>query len=157
MTKTTRAGGVFVVLFVAAFAISLGGLLGSFADGDHVFVERFADEAIRIRDIAGSYLLVLAGLSFAWFAREMASRSESKGPTLRLTGYTAAGGMLLSAVAAATTPLSAWFGSLVDDPGIQQGQGVLPQFAFVALTMGALLPAGLFIITAVRSGDLLPR
>ena len=66
MTKTARAGGVFVVLFVAAFALSLGELLGSFADGDHVFVERFADEATRIRDIAASYLLALAGLSFAW-------------------------------------------------------------------------------------------
>ena len=76
---------------------------------------------------------------------------------LRLTGYTAAGGMLLAAVAAATTPLSAWFGALVDDPGIQQGQGVLPQFAFVALALGALLPAGMFIIAAARSGELMPR
>ena len=64
---------------------------------------------------------------------------------------------MLAAVTAAATPLSTWFGALVDDPGIDVGQGVLPQFAYVALTMGALLPAGLFIITAARSGDLIPR
>lgn len=64
---------------------------------------------------------------------------------------------MLAALSAATIPLSIWFGSLVDDPGIQQGQGVLPQFAYVALTMGGLLPAGLFIIAAARSGGLMPR
>ena len=44
------------------------------------------------------------------------------------------GGMLLAAVAAASgsTPMSVWFGALVNDPGIEQGQGVLPQFAYVA-------------------------
>jgi hypothetical protein len=156
MTRTARAGALFVVLFIGAFMLSLGELLGSFADGDHVFVERFADEATRVLDIAASYLLALAALVFAWFSREVASRSASHGPALKLSGYSAAGGMLVAAVAAATTPLSIWFGALVDDPGIEIGVGVLPQFAYVALTMGALLPAGVFIITAARSGDLMP-
>jgi len=157
VTRIARAGGLFVVLFVGAFALSLGGLLGSFADGDTVFVERFSDETTRVVDIAGSYLLALAALVFAWFAREVASRSVSHRAALKLTGYSAAGGMLVAAVAAATTPLSIWFGALVDDPGIEIGQGVLPQFAYVALTMGALLPAGVFIIAAARSGDVMPR
>lgn len=157
MTSTTRAGGLFVTLFVGAFVLSLGELLGSFADGDHVFVERFADEVTRIRDIAASYLLALAALVFAWFSREVAGRSDSHRAALKLTGYSAAGGMLVAAVAAATTPMSIWFGALVDDPGIEVGVGVLPQFAYVALTLGALLPAGVFIITAARSDELMPR
>ena len=157
MTKIVRAGALFVVLFVGAFVLSLGGLLGSFADGEHVFVERFGDEATRVRDIAASYLLVSAAMVFAWFSREVANRSASHRAALKLSGYSAAGGMLVAAVAAATTPLSVWFGALVDDPGIEVGLGILPQFAYVALTMGALLPAGVFIITAARSGDLMPR
>ena len=36
-------------------------------DGDHVFVERFADVATRVKDIAASYLLALAALVFAEF------------------------------------------------------------------------------------------
>ncbi|MEE9297834.1 MAG: hypothetical protein V3V29_02205 [Acidimicrobiia bacterium] len=157
MTRVARAGGVFVVLYIAAWALSLGELLGGFADPDRFFIERFEDGATRIRDMGASYLLALAGLSFAWFSRELADGSPSRGPTLRLTGYAAAAAMLLAAVAAATTPMSVWLGALFDDPGIQQGQGVLPQFAYVALAMGAMLPAGILIITAARPPSLLPR
>lgn len=157
MAKTARASGLFVVLFVGAFVLSLGELLGSFADGDHVFVERFADEATRMRDIVASYLLALAALVFAWFSSQIANRSARFRAALKLSGYFAAGGMMVAAVAAATTPMSIWFGALVDDPGIELGQGILPQFAYVALTMGALLPAGVFIVTAARSGEVMPR
>jgi hypothetical protein len=53
--------------------------------------------------------------------------------------------------------MTIWFGSLVDDPGLGVGQAVLPQFAYVALTLGALLPAGVFVVLTARSPDLLPR
>ena len=155
MTRVGRSGLVFIFLFVGTFLLS-GEIFGGFADSDQFFIERFQDAGARIRDIVGSYLLALAGLAFAWFAHEFADLAERHAGLLRLTGYAAGGGMLLAAVAAATTPMSVWFGALVDDPGIQQGQGVLPQFAYVAFAMGALLPAGIFIISAARSPGLLP-
>jgi hypothetical protein len=145
MTRLGRVALIFLVIFVGA-VILLGDLFGSFPDSDQ-----------RIRDIVAWYLLALAGLAFAWFARQLANQAERHAEALRLTGYAAAGGMVLSAVAAASTPMSAWFGALFGDPGIQEGQGVLPQFAWVAFAMGALLPAGIFIISAARSSGLLPR
>ncbi|MCH7585469.1 MAG: hypothetical protein IH941_10015 [Acidobacteria bacterium] len=156
MTKVRRAGLVFIVLFVGAFILS-GEIFGGFADPDQFFIELFQDAGARVRVMVGSYLMALAGLAFAWFAGGLADLAKRHAGVLRLTGYAAAGGMLLAAVAAATTPMSVWFGALVDDPGIQQGQGVLPQFAYVALFMGGLLPAGIFIIGAARSPGLLPR
>ena len=156
VTRVGRSGLVFIVLFVGAFILS-GEIFGGFADSDQFFIERFQDPGARVRDIVGSYLLALAGLAFAWFVPSLADLAERHAGALKLTGYAAAGGMLLAAVAAATTPMSVWFGALFDDPGIQQGQGVLPQFAYVALFMGALLPAGIFIINAARSPGLLPR
>ena len=52
--------------------------------------------------------------------------------------------------------MSILFGALVDDPGIQQGQGVLPQFVYVAFAMGGLLPAGIFIRTRSRIWPVAP-
>ena len=50
-----------------------------------------------------------------------------------------------------------WFGPLVDDPGLQEGKAVLPQFGYVALGMGAMLPAAIFIILVARTPGLVPR
>lgn len=157
MAGVARAGLVFLVLYVAAFVLALGELLGSFADGDHVFIERFAGEGARIRDIGASYLLALAAVAFAWFVHETSRAASSHRAPLQISGYAAAAAMLVAAVAAATTAMSVWFGAFVDDPGIQQGQGVLPQFAYVALAMGSMLPAGVFMIVAARTPALLPR
>ena len=155
ISKVSRAGLVFIVLFVGAILVS--GYFLDFAAPDRFFIERFQDAGARVRDVGGAYLLALAGLAFAWFARGFADSAKRHGEILRFTGYAATGGMLLAAVAAATTPMSVWFGALVNDPGIEQGQGVLPQFAYVAFAMGALLPTGIFIVTAARSPGLLPR
>jgi hypothetical protein len=151
-----RAGVVFVVLFAAAFALSLGDLVGAFADRDREFIDRFADGNNRARDIVGSYLLALAGLAFVWFAHALSSEANGRSPIL-ITGSVAAGGMLVAAVAFATVPMSLWFGSLVDDPGLQEGQAVLPQFGYVALAMGAMLPAAAFIVLVARTPGLVPR
>ena len=163
MSAAGRAQGAagsavaFVVLFGAAFVLSLGTLVGAFADPDRVFVDRFADEQDRSRDIAGSYLLALAGLAFAWFAHGLARHAGSRRAPLVLSGSAAGAGMVLAAVAFATVPLSLWFGSLVDDPGLEDGQAVLPQFGYVALTMGAMLPAAAFIVVVARTPGLVPR
>ncbi|MGH9085107.1 MAG: hypothetical protein ACRDYW_06605 [Acidimicrobiales bacterium] len=157
MTGARRAGVVFVVLFVAAFVVSFGTLMGSFADPDRVFTERFAEDGDRIRDIAGSYLMVFAGLAFVWFAHSMAHAAPSRRAALLVTGSATGGAMVVAAVAAATVPMSRWFGDLVDDPGLQEGQAVLPQLAYVALGMGAMVPAAAFIVVASRAPGLLPR
>ena len=156
MRGVARAGVVFVVLFAAAFALSVGDLVGAFADPDRVFVDRFEDGGNRARDVAGSYLLALAGLAFVWFAHALSREANSRSPLL-ITASVAAGGMIVAAVAFATFPLSLWFGSLVDDPGLQEGQAVLPQFGYVALAMGAMLPAAAFIVLVARTPGLVPR
>jgi hypothetical protein len=65
--------------------------------------------------------------------------------------------MILAAVAWATVPASLWFGSLVDDPGLQQGQAVLPQFGYVTVAMGSMLPAAAFIVLVARTPGLVPK
>jgi hypothetical protein len=152
-----QPGAAFVVLFAAAFVVSLGDLVGSFADPDRVFVDRFADGGNRARDIVGSYLLALAGLAFVWFAHALSRQAETRRVPLLITGSIAAGGIVIAAVAFATVPMSLWFGSLVDDPGVQEGQAVLPQFGYVALGMGAMLPAAAFIVVVARTPGLVPR
>ena len=156
MRGVARAGAVFVVLFAAAFALSLGDLVGAFADPDRVFVDRFADSGKRARDIAGSYLLAFAGLTFVWFAHALSREADDRSPIL-IAGSIAAGGMMVAAIAFATVPMSLWFGSLVDDPGLQEGQAVLPQLGYVALAMGAMLPAAAFIVCVARTPGLIPR
>jgi hypothetical protein len=149
--STTRAGSVFVVLFAAAFVVSVGDLVGSFADPDRVFVDRFADGDNRIKDIAGSYFLALAGLAFVWFAHALSHHAKDNRAALLITGSAAAGGMIVAAAAWGTVPMSLWFGSLVDDPGLQEGQAVLPQFGYVALALGGMLPAAAFIALVGRT------
>ncbi len=116
-----------------------------------------ADEDNRIRDIAGSYFLVLAGLAFAWFAHALSRYAKDNRAALLITGSAAAGGMIVAAVAWGAVPMSLWFGSLVDDPGLQEGQAVLPQFGYVALGLGGMLPAAAFIALVASTPGLVPR
>lgn len=157
MSPVVRAGAVFLVLFTAAFVVSVGDLVGAFADSDRVLIERFADEGNRLRDIAGAYLLALSGLSFVWFAFTLSRDAAASRVPLLLTGSLAAVGMISAAVAFATVPMSLWFGSLVDDPGLQEGQAVLPQLGYVVLAMGAMLPAAAFMVIVARADGLVPR
>lgn len=157
MRSATRSGILFTALFVAAGVVSTGELAGSFADRDRVFVERFADEGNRIADIIGSYLLAFAALAFLWFAHGLAAQAPTSRLPIIFGGAATAGGMLLAAIAWATVPMSLWFGALADDPGLQEGQAVLPQFGYVALTMGAMLPAAALIIIVARVPGLVPR
>ena len=152
-----RAGAAFVVLFIVAFAVSLGTLVGAFADPDREFVAHFASDANQIRDVAGSFLLLLAGLAFAWFVDALSRGSGDRRALLLITGCAAAGGMIVAAIAWATVPLSLWFGSLVDDPGLEEGQAVLPQFGWAALGVGSMLPAAVFVVLVARTPGLVPR
>ena len=156
MLSVARPGSVFVVLFVGSVVL-LGELVGSFADSDAQFVTLFSDSGNRIGYIAGSVLLVLAGLAFVWFADAVSHEARQHRPALLITAASTAGGMIVAALAFATVPLSIQFGSLTGDPGLESGQAVLPQLGYVAFGLGAMIPAGIFIAIAARTPGLLPR
>ena len=155
-TFIARAGWTFVILFVGSFVL-LGELVGSFADPDRQFVALFSRSGDRLAFIAGSVLLLLAGLAFAWFAHAVSREAERYRPELLITGASAAGGMIAAALAFAAVPLSIQFGSITGDPGLEAGQAVLPQLGYVALGLGAMMPAAIFIAVAARTPRLLPR
>lgn len=156
MLDVSRPGLVFLVVFIAA-AILNGDVAGSFADPDSQFVSIYADAGNRAAYVAGAVLLMLAGLSFVWFAYALSSAAGTFRVPLLITGATAAIGMIVASLAWATVPLSMTFGALVDDPGFESGQSVLAQFGWVAFGLGAMLPAGMFIAIAARTPGLLPR
>jgi len=156
MLSVTRSGSVFVVLFVGA-AVLLGELVGSFADSDAQFVSLFSDAGNSIGFVAGSVLLLLAGLAFVWFAHALSCDAGAYRAPLLIMGAAAAVGLILAALAFATVPLSLLFGSFFSDPGLEAGQAVLPQFGYVAFSLGGMLPAGTFMAIAAMTPDLLPR
>ncbi|MEO5842944.1 MAG: hypothetical protein ABIQ73_26535 [Acidimicrobiales bacterium] len=156
MKSAARAGAVFVVLFTCGL-VGLGDLLGSFADSDHTFVDHFADGGNRAKEIAGSYLLVLAGASFVWFANALAAVKNDRRTPIIVTASLSAGSMIVAGLASMTVPLSISFADLSDDTPFGEGQAVLPQFGSVALTIGAMLPAAAFVIVVARTPSLLPR
>ena len=156
MVNVSRPGSAFVVLFLGS-SVLLGELVGSFADSDAQFVTLFSDAGNRIGYVAGSALMLLAGFAFVWFAHALSCDTGSYRAPLLITGAAAAIGMIVAALAFATVPLSLLFGSFFTDPGLEAGQAVLPQFGFVALSLGGMLPAGIFTAIAARTPDLLPR
>ena len=157
MKGAAKAGGVFAVLFTLAL-LGLGDLLGSFADSDRTFVDNFADGATRATEIAGAYLLVLAGASLVWFANALAATIDRRRRTaIIITASLAAGGMIVAGLALMTVPLTLSFAELTDDTPFGAGQAVLPQFGAVALAVGAMLPAAAFVIVVARTPILLPR
>lgn len=156
MVNIARAGALFVVLFVGS-SVLLGELVGSFADSDAQFVTLFSDSGNRVSYVAGSALMLLAGLAFVWFADALSRDSGSRRAPLLITGAAAAIGMIVAALAYATVPLSLLFGSFFGDPGLESGQAVLPQLGYVAVSLGGMLPAGIFVAIAAMTPDLLPR
>lgn len=157
--STAATGVVFVASFVAGMLL-LGELFGAFADADRVFVEHFRSSADRARDIAGGYLLAISGGALAFLGHlisgPVAAASRRAAPLIRVTALFAGGGLFVAALAFLTVPLSIWFGDLVDDPGLQEGQAVLPQLGYVAVTVGAMLPAAAMVALVARAGGL-PR
>lgn len=150
-----RPGVVFLALFVPSVILS-GDVAGSFADPDSQFLSIHADAGNRAAYVVSAVLLVLASLSFFWFAHALSYGAGTYRMALLVTGAAAAIGLFVAALAWATVPLSITFGALVDDPGFESGHSVLPQLGWVALGLGGMLPAGIFIAIAARTPGLLP-
>jgi hypothetical protein len=104
MQNVARAGALFVVLFVAGFVL-LGDLIGSFADADRAFVDHFAEDDNRLKDIVGAYLLLLAALCLTWFTVALAAKATDRRVPLIAMGSVAAGAMVMAALALCDRPV----------------------------------------------------
>lgn len=167
MTRSARVisvtGGFFVVAFVASLVL-LGDEVGAFADSDRAFVEHFSTGSQRAADIAGAGLLVAAAAAFMGFTHLIASRrndplnGSGASSLVRTAGLLAGVFMVIAALALVTVPLSVSLGEFYDEEGkaFREGQAVLPQFGYVTLVFGAMLPAAVAIVAAARLG-LFPR
>lgn len=159
----STTGGLFVVAFVVGLAL-LSDELGAFGDSDGTFVEHFSSGSQRGADIAGSFALAGAAAAFVHFTHLIASTQpedldQSSQPRLvRMGGMLAGAFMFVAALALVTVPLSISLGEFFDEDGgaFGESQAVLPQFGFVALVFGAMLPAAVTIVAAARLG-LFPR
>ena len=104
MRNVARAGALFVVLFLAGFVL-LGDLIGSFADADRAFVDHFAEDDNRLKDIVGAYLLLLAALCLTWFTVALAAKATDRRVALIAMGSVAAGAMVMAALALCDRPV----------------------------------------------------
>jgi len=155
----SATGSLFVVAFVVGLAL-LGDELGAFGDSDGAFVDHFSSGSQRAADIAGSVTLAAAAVAFAYFTHLIASTQPdtldpaSPSRLVRTAGMVAAVFMFVAALALVTVPLSISVGALFDeDPGaFAEGQAVLPQFGFVTLAIGAMVPAAATIVAVARLG-----
>ncbi|MDH3730592.1 MAG: hypothetical protein OES13_05670 [Acidimicrobiia bacterium] len=156
----SATGGLFVVAFVVGLAL-LSDELGAFGDSDGTFVEHFSSGSQRGADIAGSVALAVAAAAFMYFTHLIASAQpdaldqSSQSGLVRTAGMLAGAFMFVAALALVTVPLSISVGELFDEDGgaFGEGQAVLPQFGFVALVFGAMLPAAVTIAAVARLGS----
>lgn len=152
-------GGLFVVAFTAGLAL-LGDELGAFADSDQAFIDHFSTGSQRGTDIAGAVLLVAAAATFMYFTHLIASvpsENLNQSPTsglVRIAGIFTGGLMIVAALALVTVPLSISLGEFFDEDSgaFRQGQAVLPQFGFVTLVFGAMIPAAVTMVAVGRLG-----
>jgi hypothetical protein len=158
--RAARLNGViFVALFTLALTAMLGDLVGAFADSAESFTAYFDTSAGRLRHALGAYLLVASGLAFLGFAVHASAGfvdvPEAKAD-VRMVGLVAAVFVALvglAAAALATVSLSVGFGQIFGDPGIQDGQELLPQLGYVILAVPAALSAAFAIWLLARLGS----
>jgi hypothetical protein len=154
-TRAVRLLGVgFAVLFTAALTALLGDLVGAFADSPTTFTY-FDSSGERLRHALGAYVLTASGLVFMAFAVRATTSFEKTDPstdgrTARLTAAAFAALTGLAAAAFTTVSLSVGFGQITGDPGIQEGQELLPQLGYVVLFVPAALSAGHVIFLIAR-------
>jgi len=149
------SGFAFVGLFVAAVLVS-GEQLGSAGDPDRQFVAYFSDTSNRVRDIAGAYVLVVAGLAFVVFLAHICAslleHSDARAlPLVALGAGLIFVALLLAAAAAlSAVPTSLAYAALFDEERHEFGPDVsrlATQFGFMLLVFAMWAAAG--CITAI--------
>jgi len=124
--------------------VLLGPLLGSSADASTAFTDHFADEGNRLRDLVGSFALLVAAGSLVWMV--VAARTETAtliGSPLRdLTAAVAvvtASVLVVASALLVTVPATTAIDEFTDDPGIDPAvQAGLAQAGTVVLLVAAL-------------------
>jgi hypothetical protein len=124
--------------------VLLGPLLGSSADASTAFSEHFAEDGNRLRDLLGSFALLVAAGSLVWMV--VAARTEAStllGSSLRdLTAAVAvvtASVLVVASALLVTVPATTAIGELTDDPGIDPTvQAGIAQAGTVVLLVAAL-------------------
>jgi hypothetical protein len=158
--RAARVWGIaFAVLFSVALTALLGELVGAFADSAASFTPYFDSSAERLRHAVGAYALAASGLCFLGFAvtstaGAVGERDLSAGvQTARLSAGVFAALVGVAAAAMATVSLSVGFGRITGDPGIRDGQELLPQLGYVLITVPAALSAAVAIWLLARLGE----
>lgn len=134
--------------------VLLGPLLGSSADASTAFAEHFSDDGNRLRDLVGSFVLLIAAAMLVWtaVAARHATAVLDVGAARDLS--TAAAAVTSSALVAAagllmTVPLTSSIGELTDDPGIDVAvQAGIAQAGTVVLLVAALCLAVTSVLLA---------
>jgi hypothetical protein len=157
--RATRGYGIaFAVLFSVALTALLGELVGAFADSAESFRPYFDSSAERLRHAVGAYVLAASGLCFLGFAVAATAQSgddpdvSTGGQTARLAAGVFAAVVGVAAAAFATVSLSVGFGRITGDPGIRDGQELLPQLGYVLLTVPGAVSAAVAIWLVGRVG-----
>jgi hypothetical protein len=145
--------------------VLLGPLLGSSADASTAFSEHFAEDGNRLRDLLGSFALLVAAGSLVWTV--VAARSETSsrvdGPLRDLTaaaGVVTASVLVVASGLLVTVPATTAIGELTDDPGIDPAvQAGIAQAGTVMLLVAALCLAltTLLVARLGRRSDAVPR
>ena len=140
--------------FVVGLAL-LGELAGSVGEPDAWFIQHFNSGTERTEDIVGSFLLVASAIALLTFTRLVAAGArvrsgETMGELAQAAGVLTSFGILLAALSFLTVPLSISIGELYDDSAFIEGRATVPQFGYVALTVGAMFPAAVMVIAIAR-------
>jgi hypothetical protein len=150
--RVARISGIgFALLFMLALTVLLGELFGAFADSASSFGGYFDGSAQRLRHALGAYLLAGSGLAFLAFVVKGTAGvidNPELATDVRMAGLAAAvfaSLVGLAAAALATVSLSIGFGQITGDPGIRDGQELLPQLGYVVIAVPAALSAALAI------------
>lgn len=124
--------------------VMLGPLLGSSADASTAFAEHFDADANRLRDLLGSFALLVAAAMLVWTAvaaRQTTSvRADSSVRDLStIAGVVTSSTLVVASGLLMTVPLTTSIGELTDDPGIDAGvQAGIAQAGTVMLLVAAL-------------------
>lgn len=158
--RAARLYGVsFVALFTLALTVLLGQLFGAFADSAESFTPYFDTTLERLQHGLGAYLLSRR-VSPSWAspcAQPLASsRLPPANTEVQMASFVAAVFASLVGVAAAalaTVSLSIGFSQITGDPGIRDGEELLPLLGYVVLAVPAAVSAAFSIWLLARLGS----
>jgi hypothetical protein len=137
---TAISGALFAVSFLAAtLVLDIPG----HDDSERAVNDFYDGSGGRIQVIAGSYLLVLSGLSFLAFVPLLAHRADRGDSPLRTVAISAGAvaSALFLASAAAHSPSYVAYVEFFDEPNSELRRGVIPHIALSLQMFGVMAAA----------------